>query len=67
MWEIAHTGKISNLTHHRILKEKEQKFGFNELHDDDDQLMQGNQRRSIKKSSYAYILIACVKQQILGI
>ena len=42
-------------------------FGFNELHDDDDQLMQGNQQRSIKISSYAYILIACVKQQILGI
>ena len=50
-----------------ILKEKEQKFGFNELHDDDGQSMQGNQRHSIRKSSYAYILIACVKQQTLGI
>lgn len=50
-----------------ILKEKEQKFEFNELHDDDDQLMQGNQLHSIRISSYACILIACVKQQILGI
>ena len=50
-----------------ILKEKEQKFEFNELRDDDDQQMQENQLHSIKKSSYVYILIACVKQQILGI
>ena len=53
--------------HHMITKETEQKFEFNELHDDDDQLMQGNQQHSVRKSSYAYILPACVKQQIQGI